>query len=73
MNVDVSGILNVGDHYVVQSVQDLYGAPAASGIYDGGALQLPMAATPAPAPIGRGVRGPTTGPTFNVFVLMTTP
>src|SRR3989454_6429128 len=73
VSVDVSGILNVGDHYVVQNVQDFYGTPVVSGTYGGGALQLSMAGIPAPVPIGRGVRGPTTGPTFNVFVLLKTP
>jgi hypothetical protein len=73
VSVDVSAILTVGTHYVVQNVLDFYGPPVASGTYAGGAIQLPMTAVPAPAPIGRGVAGPTTGPTFNVFVVLTTP
>jgi hypothetical protein len=73
VSADVSAILAVGDRYVVKSVQDFYGTPVASGTYTGTPLQLPMASTPAPTPIGRGVPGPTTGPTFNVFVLLKTP
>ena len=73
VSVDVSAILKVGDHYVVQNAQDFYGAPTVSGTYEGGPLQLPMAGIPAPTPIRGGVPGPTTGPTFNVFVLIATP
>lgn len=74
VSVDVSSVLNVGDRYVVQNVQDFYGPPAASGRYDGSALQVPMAGVTPPAPIGRAYTpAPVTGPTFNVFVLMKTP
>jgi hypothetical protein len=73
VSVDVSGVLQVGDRYVVQNVQDFYGTPVASGTYTGGALPLPMAGIAPPNPIGRGQPGPTTGPTFNAFVLMQTP
>lgn len=75
VSVDVSGVLQAGDRYVVQNVQDFYGEPVASGTYQGGALQLPMAGTPPPAPLGTTVYtpAPITGPTFNVFVLMRAP
>jgi hypothetical protein len=75
VSVDVSGILNPGDRYVVQHAQDFYGAPVASGIYTGGPLELPMVGVTPPTPLGLGsspVPAPVTGPTFNVFVLMTT-
>jgi hypothetical protein len=69
--VDVSGILQVGDRYVVQTVQDFYGTPVASGTYSGGTLELPLAAVVPPTPIGQPAPlGVTTGPTFNVFVLL---
>jgi hypothetical protein len=72
--VDVSGILRLGDRYVVQNAQDFYGPPVASGIYTGGLLQLPMVAVTPPSPIGVATTqpAPVTGPTFNVFVLMRT-
>ena len=75
VSVDMSGVLNVGDRYVVQNVQDFYGPPVASGTYDGSALQLPMAGITPPAPIGTAsyTPAPVTGPTFNVFVLMRAP
>lgn len=72
VSVDVSGILNVGDRYVVQHAQDFYGAPIASGIYTGGPLALPMVSITPPTPLGTTTAqpAPVTGPTFNVFVLM---
>lgn len=74
VSVDVSGILNVGDAYVVRHAQDFYGAPTASGTYDGGPLHLPMVSIPPPTPLGTSTGpAPVTGPTFNVFVLMRTP
>jgi len=75
VSVNVSGILNVGDHYVVQHAQDLFGAPIAGGTYDGGPLQLPAVSITPPTPLGTSTvePAPVTGPTFNVFVLMKTP
>jgi hypothetical protein len=71
VSVDVSGILDVDDRYVVQHAQDFYGAPVAGGIYAGGRLDLPMASITPPTPLGITTPpAPVTGPTFNVFVLM---
>src|SRR5438094_10035056 len=74
VSVDVSGILQVGERYVVQNAQDFYGAPAAGGIYTGRPLQLPMLSVTPPIPLGitTAQAAPVTGPTFNVFVLMAT-
>ncbi|HVH66968.1 MAG TPA: right-handed parallel beta-helix repeat-containing protein [Gemmatimonadales bacterium] len=74
VSVDVSGILDMGDRYVVQNVQDFYGPPAASGTYTGKPLELPMLGVTAPTPLGvvTAQAAPVTGPTFNVFVLMRT-
>jgi Right handed beta helix region len=74
VSVDVSGILHAGDRYVVQNAQDFYGAPVAGGIYSGGSLQLSMVGVTPPIPLGTTPvqAAPVTGPTFNVFVLMTT-
>ena len=59
------------DCCVVQNVQDFFGAPVASGRYEGGSIVLPMAGRTPPAPVGRGFTPPpVTGPTFNVFVVM---
>lgn len=74
VSVDLSGVLTVGDAYVVQSVQDFYGSPVASGTYGGGSIQLPMAGITPAAPVGRSYTpAPITGPTFDVFVVMRTP
>jgi len=74
VSVDVSGVLTPGDRYMVQNVQDFYGAPVASGTFDGSPLQLPMAGITPPTPIGRSYTpAPVTGPVFNVFVLMRAP
>lgn len=74
VSVDVAGILSMGDSYVVQNAQDFYGAPAASGVYTGDPLQLPMVGVTPPSPLETtpAQPAPVTGPTFNVFVLMTT-
>ena len=74
ISVDVSGVLHMGDRYVVQNAQDFYGPPVASGVYTGGPLQLPMVRFTPPSPIGVDTAGPApvTGPTFNVLVLMRT-
>src|SRR5205823_5622477 len=71
VSADLSGVLNVGDRYVVQNVQDFFGPPVASGSYEGGNIALPMAGRTPPAPVGRGFTPPpVTGPTFNVFVVL---
>ena len=74
VSVDVSGILDMGDRYVVQHSQDFFGPPVASGIYTGGPLELPMVGITPPSPVGVATAqaAPVTGPTFNVFVLMKT-
>ena len=74
VSVDVSGILDRGDRYVVQNAEDFYGPPIASGIYKGQPLELPMVSITPPSPVGAVTAqpAPVTGPTFNVFVLMKT-
>ena len=74
VSVDLSTVLKVGDRYVVRNVQDFDGTPVASGTYEGGSIQLPMAAVAPPAVIGRAsTPPPVTGPPFNVFVVMKAP
>jgi len=74
VSVDVSGILDMGDRYVVQNSQDFFGPPVASGIYTGRQLELAMVGITPPSPVGVATAqaAPVTGPTFNVFVLMKT-
>ena len=69
VTVDLSGVLNPGDQYEVRNVQDLFGAPVASGTYSG-AVTLPMNGVTPPAPVGfTSSRAPKTGPNFDVFVV----
>jgi hypothetical protein len=68
--VDVSSVLAVGDRYEVRSVQNVFGAPVASGTYSGGTIKVPMTAIPGPKPVGRSTpTPPVTGPKFDVFLL----
>ena len=73
VNVDLSNVLPVGQAFTIVNVQDFYGAPVASGTYAGGTVSLPMTGILAPIAGGSGVRGPTTGPTFNAFVVSKAP
>src|SRR3989442_9699193 len=67
VSVDASGILTLGDRYLVQNAEDFYGPPIASGTYTGGPLQLPMVSITPPSPIdvATAQAAPVTGPTFN--------
>ena len=68
--VDVSGVLKPGDRYEVRNVQSVFGAPVASGVYQGGTIAVPMTGVTPPAPIGRVTRTPPkTAPEFDVFLL----
>jgi len=63
--------LRVGDRYEVRNVQDFFGAPVASGTYDGAAITIPMGGVAPPAVIGGAPHAPPqTGPDFDVFVVM---
>ena len=69
VTVDLSGVVPAGVRYEVRNVQDLFGAPVASGT-GGGAVSLPMSGVTPPTPIGMSSSAaPTTGPYFNVFVV----
>jgi hypothetical protein len=69
--VNVGGVLSAGDHYEVRNVQALFGAPVASGTYNGGGtISVPMAGVTPTAPIGAVPASPvSTGPAFNAFLL----
>ncbi len=46
VEVDLSGIVEVGARFAVYNVQDLYGDPVVSGVYDGKPVELPMLMSP---------------------------
>lgn len=72
--VDLSGVLQKGQDYEIRSVQNLWGAPVASGTYTGGSVSVPMSpAVPPPTPLGAGrvfSMPPTTGPEFDAFLVL---
>src|SRR6185503_10835654 len=68
VDVDLSGVLAAGASYEVRNAQDFYGAPVASGTYQGGTVRLPMNLSVA-TPVGKAAPAPT-GPEFNVFVVL---
>lgn len=73
VNVNLSGLLNVGDSYEIYNIQNIsasagLGAPSASGTYQGGNVPFPMDGVTPPSPIGvLPGTAPTTGPFFNAF------
>jgi hypothetical protein len=71
VNVDVSGVLSVGDRYEVRNAQDFFGAPVLSGTYSGAALTLPVTGLSIASPVGRAAPI-ASGTEFNAFVLLTT-
>jgi uncharacterized protein YjdB len=74
VSVDLSAVVPAGWLYEIRNVQQIFGAPVASGTYGGGALSFPMAGVTAQAPIGGSPNAPlVTGPDFNVFVVTSHP
>jgi Right handed beta helix region len=73
IDVDVASLLHNGARYEVRNVQDYFGAPVLSGVFDGKPLHLPMGALRTAAPVGRTESPTPTGPEFNVFVLLPVP
>jgi hypothetical protein len=70
VEADVSQVVPLGARYEVRNVQDYFGAPVASGTYDGQPIRLPMEDMQPAPPSGAWVpRQAPTGPVFNVFVL----
>lgn len=68
-SVDVSGVLAPGDKYQVLDSQNFFGAPVASGTYQGGAISIPMNTT-AIAPIIGASTPPHTSAQFGAFILL---
>jgi len=69
-NVDLTGVLSVGQSFSISNAQDFFGAPVFSGVYNGGFVNIPMAGITPPAPAGRAFTpAPMTGPMFQVFVV----
>jgi len=69
VSVDLSGILSNGDGYEIRNAQDFYGAPVASGTYNGSSVSLPMNNLSVATPYGV-VAPDEVGPEFNAFILL---
>ena len=68
--VNLSNVLQVGAHYEVRNVQDVFGVPVVSGTYAGGSVGFPMTGVTPPTPIGGSPRAPIkTAPNFDVFLV----
>jgi uncharacterized protein YjdB len=68
VTVDLSGALNIGDHFEVLNVQNFYGAPVLSGVYSG-PISLPITTLSPPAAIG-GHAMPATSTQFQTYVVL---
>ena len=70
VGADLSGVLDRGDRYEIRNVQDLFGAPVATGVFHGAPVQIPMQSIAPPATIGRPAPDRTpTGPLFDVYLV----
>jgi hypothetical protein len=73
-SLDVSGILAPGDRYEVRNVQDLFGAPVATGTVAGSSITILLRGVTPPLPVGlTSSPAPQTGPAFDVFLVTRTP
>jgi len=65
---DVSGVLAAGQAWELRNARDFYGAPVASGTYDGRPIAVPMHGLTVAAPVGW--PAPSPSEEFNVFILL---
>ena len=72
VGVDLNGAAYMGGAYEIRNAQDFYGAPVASGIFDGSLVTLPLSGLTVASPVGWAAPS-VTGPEFNVFVLLSLP
>jgi len=74
VSVDLSGSgLHVGQSYEIRDSQNFYGAPVTTGIYKGGAVNIPMSNLTLAPPEGTVPTQPRhTAPEFDVFILLPT-
>lgn len=69
VSVDLTGILSVGDSYVVKTAWNALGSPVKAGVYPGGLVGLPAVGLAVQAPVGL-TAPPETGPEFNVYIIV---
>ncbi len=70
--VDLSSVVKKGDRFEVRNGQNFFAAPVASGVYDGGAVPVPLTGLEPAQPLRGGKIEPSeqTGKDFNVFVVL---
>jgi hypothetical protein len=69
VEVDVSGVLKVGDTFEVRNAKDFFGPPVIKAKYDGKPLHLPLVGLRVAAPLG-GSKTPGDDPQFSAFVML---
>ena len=67
--VDLTGVVSPGAAFEIRNAQNFYGPLVASDTYSGGSITLPMTGLTQATPIGFASL-PTSGASFNVFVLV---
>lgn len=74
VDVDPGKVLKEGDRYIVRDVQNYFGDPVASGVYNRGTIRIPTGATQIAPKVGNDPRAlKHTGPEFGAFILQLTP
>ncbi len=68
VSVNLSGVLSVGDKFVIRDCQNLFGFPVASGTYTGASVTIPMTSLRKASPVGAATPGHT-GPLLGTFVV----
>ena len=68
VTVNLAGVVPAGAKYEIRNAQNFYGAPVASGT-GGSSVSVPLSAVAPPAVVGMGNIAPSTGSTFQVFVV----
>lgn len=71
--VDLSPVLRVGQSFQISNVQDLWGTPVLTGVWDGTHVDVPMTGVTPPTPGGASrvyATPPTTAPDFDAFVVL---
>jgi hypothetical protein len=71
VQIDMTGILSVGESYEVRDVQNFYGPLVAVGTYSGAPITVSAGALPVAQPLGKPPVAPT-GPDFNIFDIIRT-
>jgi hypothetical protein len=69
VNVDLSGVLAVGDQFVIQDAQNFFGGPVVSGKYAGGTVSIPMTNLQKAAPVGFAAPAHT-APLLGTFIVL---